>query len=123
MPTALMNTSCSLMPVALFLADHKADTLQGVVDAAQAFTASNPQEGIHFALAAGNAGIEAATNDVIASKQVFMLLLVYAVVTFMVFLTFRNLRAVVCIMVPLSITASHSWSCVPTAPKWALRSV
>ena len=34
-----------------------------------------------------------------------MLVLVYAVVTIMVFLTFRNLKAVVCIMVPLSITS------------------
>ena len=62
-------------------------------------------EGLTYLLAAGNAGIEAATTDVIASKQIFMLLLVYAVVTTMVFLTFRNLKAVICIMVPLCITS------------------
>ena len=39
MPSALMNTTCSLLPVALFLDDHKAETLQAVVDAAQAFAA------------------------------------------------------------------------------------
>ena len=56
-------------------------------------------------IAAGNAGIAAATNDVIAAKQLFMLLLVYTVVIAMVFLTFRNLKAVICIIVPLSITS------------------
>ena len=69
MPGALMNTTCSLLPVALFLTDHKAETLQRVVDAAQAFAQQNRQEGIHFALAAGNAGIEAATNQEIATAQ------------------------------------------------------
>ena len=39
MPNSLMNTTCSLLPVALFLDDHKAETLQAVVDAAQVFAA------------------------------------------------------------------------------------
>ena len=75
-----MNTTCSLLPVALFLDDHKAETLQAVVDAAQAFASENQQEGIRFALAAGNAGIEAATNQEIAVAQTRMMLLIYGVV-------------------------------------------
>jgi predicted RND superfamily exporter protein len=96
---------CNLSFVHISLDDHKAETLTGVVAAARQAVEDYEIEGLNYLLAAGNAGIEAATNDVIASKQVFMLLLVYAVVTCMVFLTFRNLRAVVCIMVPLSITS------------------
>ncbi len=34
-PYELVNTTCSMLPVALFLSDHKSDTLQRVVDAAQ----------------------------------------------------------------------------------------
>ena len=74
MPNSLMNSSCSLLPVALFLDDHKAETLQAVVDAAQAFARDHRQEGIHFALAAGNAGIEAATNQEIGGAQTRMML-------------------------------------------------
>jgi predicted RND superfamily exporter protein len=96
---------CNLSFVHISLDNHKAETLTGVVAAARQAVEDYEIEGLNYLLAAGNAGIEAATNDVIASKQVFMLLLVYAVVTCMVFLTFRNLRAVVCIMVPLSITS------------------
>jgi len=105
MPTALMNTTCSLLPVALFLDDHKAETLQTVVDAAQDFAAANAQEGIHFALAAGNAGIEAATNQEIENSRLKMLYLVYGVVSLLVFLSFGSLRAVVCIVLPLALTS------------------
>jgi predicted RND superfamily exporter protein len=96
---------CSLSFIHISLDDHKAETLTRVAGAAREFLDEYEIEGLTYLLAAGNAGIEAATNDVIASKQLFMLLLVYAVVTIMVFLTFRNLKAVVCIMVPLSITS------------------
>jgi predicted RND superfamily exporter protein len=105
MPGALMNTTCSLLPVALFLEDHKANTLQRVVDAAQAFADENRQEGIHFALAAGNAGIEAATNQEIATAQTRMIALIYSVVGALVFISFASWRAVVCIMVPLALTS------------------
>jgi predicted RND superfamily exporter protein len=105
MPGALMNTTCSLLPVALFLDDHKAATLQRVVDAVQDFASQNRQEGIHFALAAGNAGIEAATNQEIATAQTRMILLIYGVVGALVLLSFRSWRAVICIMVPLALTS------------------
>ena len=96
---------CNLSFVYLSLADHKAETLERVSAMAEQYAEEFAVEGVNYLLAAGNAGIEAATNDVIKSKQNFMLVLVYTVVTLMVFLTFRNLRSIVCIMVPLSITS------------------
>ena len=105
MPNSLMNTTCSLLPVALFLDDHKAETLQAVVDAAQSFARENQQEGIRFALAAGNAGIEAATNQEIAVAQNRMMLLIYGVVCVLVFVSFASWRAVLCIVLPLALTS------------------
>jgi predicted RND superfamily exporter protein len=75
------------------------------VDAAQTFIADNQQDGIAFALAAGNAGIEAATNQEIARAQTRMLVLVYAVVCLLVFISFASWRAVVCITLPLMLTS------------------
>jgi predicted RND superfamily exporter protein len=105
MPNSLMNTNCSLLPVALFLDDHKAETLQTVVDAAQAFAAEHNQEGLHFSLAAGNAGIEAATNQEIAVAQNRMMLLIYGVVCVLIFVSFASWRAVLCIVMPLALTS------------------
>jgi predicted RND superfamily exporter protein len=96
---------CDLSFIHISLDDHKAETLTRVAAAAREFIDENETDGLNYLLAAGNAGIEAATNDVIESKQLFMLLLVYAVVTLMVFLTFRNVKSVICIMVPLTITS------------------
>lgn len=96
---------CNMSFVHVSLDDHKAETLTRVTQAAERYIEEFGIESLNYLMAAGNAGIAAATNDVIADKQLFMLLLVYAVVICMVYITFRNLKAVVCIIVPLSITS------------------
>ncbi len=105
MPGSLMNTRCSLLPVALFLDDHRAETLQRVIDAAQSFSEQHSDDRVKFVLAAGNAGIEAATNQEIGNAQTRMLLLVYGVVCLLVFVSFASWRAVVCIVTPLALTS------------------
>lgn len=104
-PAELKNNDCSFAPVAIFLADHKAETLERVVNAAKAYAAENNNDEIKFVLATGNAGVEAATNEVIAEAQNRMLLLVYAVVCVLVFLSFTSIPAVVCIILPLALTS------------------
>ena len=104
-PSNLINTDCSMVPVLIFLNDHKADTLRAVTEDVEAFAAEHNTEEIRFVLAAGNSGIESATNVVVSKAQYQMLALVYGVVALLVFLTFRSWRAVVCIIVPLALTS------------------
>ena len=104
-PSNLLNTDCSMVPVLLFLNDHKAETLNAVIRDAEAFAAEYNSEDVEFRFAAGNSGIETATNIVISKAQYLMLALVYGVVSFLVFLTFRSWRAVVCIILPLALTS------------------
>jgi len=104
-PSGLINTNCDLTPVLVFLEDHKAETLQTVVDRVEEFAGAHSNDEHTFLLAAGNAGIEAATNEVISDAKDIMLLLVYGVVSALCFLTFRSLRAVACIVVPLGLTS------------------
>jgi predicted RND superfamily exporter protein len=101
----LFNTACSVMPVIAYLSDHKAETLQRVVDAASDFAQKHSGPDRTFLLAAGSAGIEAATNIVVKKAWVQMLLYVYAAVIVLCFITFRNWRAVVVAVVPLMITS------------------
>lgn len=105
MPEQMMNRSCSLSPVAIFLSDHKAETLKAVMTAVENFAARNNSASIRFVPAAGNAGIEAATNQEIARSQLKMLYLVYAVVAALVFFSFGSWRAVICILTPLALTS------------------
>ncbi|MGI9288978.1 MAG: efflux RND transporter permease subunit, partial [Pseudomonadales bacterium] len=104
-PTNLLNTDCSLVPVMLFLDDHKADTLTGVVNAVEKFAQENNSDAISFKLAAGNAGIEAATNIVISRAQYQMLAWVYGVVILLCLINFRSFKITACIIVPLMLTS------------------
>ena len=104
-PTELMNTDCSMVPVIIYLDDHKAETLERATSAVQAFADEYNSETIRFELAAGNAGVEAATNIVIAKAQYEMLMWVYGVVILLCLLTFRSIKTVLCIIVPLALTS------------------
>ncbi len=129
-PSGLINSDCSMTPVIIYLNDHKAKTLQTAVDAVEAFKSQydDQVDDIYFGmkpdqiedaiaagdiqatpvrlqLASGNAGIEAATNQVIADAQDTMLIFVYVVVFSLCLLTFRSLTAVACILLPLVLTS------------------
>ncbi|KXO12512.1 transport protein [Moritella sp. JT01] len=104
-PAAFMNNTCSMLPLIIYLDDHKANTLETVIADITAYTAANKTEGVNFALAAGNAGIEAATNSVIEKAQYQMLMWVYGVVGVLCFLTFRSVKTLICIILPLALTS------------------
>jgi predicted RND superfamily exporter protein len=129
-PSTLLNQDCSMAPVIIYLNDHKAETLENVVAAVESFkekyddkvdakyfamgiaeieaaiaTGELSSVPIRFQLASGNAGIEAATNEVIGDAQNTMLIFVYAVVFILCFATFRSLRAIACILIPLALTS------------------
>jgi len=101
----LINADCSMMPVLIFLTDHKAETLNGVVEAIEQFKNNYDTGIVDLRMAAGNAGIEAATNIVVEDAQYEMLIWVYSVVSLLVFLAFRSWRTVVCIITPLALTS------------------
>ena len=101
----LFNTDCSVMPVIAYLSDHKAETLDSVVQASASFAQEHSTVDHQFLLAAGSAGIEAATNIVVRKAWVEMLVLVYVAVAVLCYITFRSWRAVVVAIVPLVLTS------------------
>jgi len=104
-PRELFNGTCSLLSIYAYLADHKADTLESVVKVTQAFADKYNDEDVTFLMAAGNAGIESATNMVVKSANTKMLLGVYLAVTLLCFIAFRSWRAVLCAILPLILTS------------------
>lgn len=101
----LFNTNCTVMPVLAYLSDHKAETLDRVVQVSSDFAKQYNTEDRQFLLAAGSSGIEAATNIVVRKAWVEMLLLVYLAVMVLSYITFRSWRAVVVAVVPLMLTS------------------
>jgi predicted RND superfamily exporter protein len=106
-PRNLLDIGCSFDPIYVSLTDHKAKTLNAVVKAAQDFIADPANQAPNFkmSLLGGTAGIEAATNIVVAEANTIMLVLIYAVVIIFCFIAFRSWRAVLCAIIPLAITS------------------
>lgn len=104
-PRGLYNEYCNLLTVYAYLTDHKADTLTRVVDHVEAFSKLYDTKDVQFLLAAGNAGIEAATNIVVKKANLEMLTWVYGAVIALCLVTFRSWRATICVVVPLVVTS------------------
>ncbi|BAL27218.1 RND family transporter [Azoarcus sp. KH32C] len=101
----LANKECSIVPVVAYLADHRAETLERVVQAAGEFAAEHSVDERQFLLAAGNSGIEAATNITVKEANRTMLLYVYVAVMALCYIAFRSWRAVLVAVIPLVLTS------------------
>nr|WP_272887368.1 efflux RND transporter permease subunit [Stutzerimonas stutzeri] len=101
--SGLMRADCSMTAVHLYLADHKATTINRVLEEAKAFRAEFPMPGVSVRLASGNAGVLAAINEEVEKSETPMLLYVYAAIALLVFVVYRDLRAVLVCCLPLTI--------------------
>ncbi|MEM6579708.1 MAG: MMPL family transporter [Pseudomonadota bacterium] len=100
-----VDPACSIWPMVIYLADHKAATLTGVVNALQTFNEEWPSAKAEFLGAAGSSGFEAATNIVVKKANNTMLFYVYGAVIILCMLTFRSVPGVICAVLPLMMTS------------------
>jgi predicted RND superfamily exporter protein len=103
--SGLLNEDCSAMPVLIFTTNHKAKTIARIVDAVKEFDHRYGNEDLRFRLASGNVGVMAATNEAVAAAQFPMLIYVYSAIIALCLLTFRSLRATLCIVLPLGLVS------------------
>ncbi|WP_206485600.1 MMPL family transporter [Thalassotalea sp. G2M2-11] len=104
--TGLLNNECSVMPVILFLADHKAETIDRVVAEAKLAIEELNNDLLTFRLASGPIGVMAATNEAVAEAQMPMMFYVYGAVTLLCLISFRSVRATVAVVVPLYVVST-----------------
>jgi predicted RND superfamily exporter protein len=101
----VFDPDCSLLPVVAWLADHRAETLERVVATAEDFGRRHSGDGRSFLLAAGSAGLAAATNLVVREARWTMAAAAYAAVVLLCLATFRSWRAVAVTVAPLAVTS------------------
>ncbi|MBA3028240.1 MAG: RND family transporter [Desulfobacteraceae bacterium] len=104
-PENFMPLDSKITPIMIFLDDHKAETLQSVVSTVEKFGSKYGTKDMKFLLAAGNAGIEAATNIEVEKSLMLLTILVYAAVFLTCLITYRNFKAALCVVAPLTITS------------------
>ncbi|MGH8453114.1 MAG: efflux RND transporter permease subunit, partial [Nevskiales bacterium] len=109
--SGLLNTDCSAMPVFVFTADHKAETIDKVIAAVNQFIEEQGEGApAKFRLATGNVGVMAATNDVIEETERAVLFWLYFCIAICVWVSFRTLAGVICVLVPLALVSVFTYA-------------
>ncbi len=104
--TGLLNRNCSVMPIILFLEDHKAETIERVISSVKATKAEMETDQVKFLLASGAAGVMAATNEAVEAAQVPMLWYVYGAVIILCLISFRSVKATIAVVLPLFVVST-----------------
>jgi uncharacterized protein len=135
--SGLLNNDGSVIPVMIYLKDHKAETIHRVVSAVKEFrqqlvervdpnaldkdgsepsalrsmhSTSRPVDNVKFALATGNVGVMAATNEVVEAAQFPMILWLYGAIIALCLISFRSWRATLCVVLPLVIVSDLAYA-------------
>lgn len=127
--TGLLNSDCSAIPIMVFTADHRAETIARIVKRVKelriehnlgdlAYTLDHPvledlagdeqvtADQLKFRLATGNVGVMAATNEDIAAAEKPMLALVFGSIILLCLITYRTLLGTLCIVLPLVVVST-----------------
>ncbi|MPY24742.1 RND family transporter [Shewanella psychropiezotolerans] len=104
--SGLLNSDCSVMPIYLFLKDHKAETIEVVIDKVKALSATMNNDKLQYRLASGPVGVMAATNEAVAAAQLPMMLYVYGAVFFLCLISFKSLKATISVILPLYVVST-----------------
>jgi uncharacterized protein len=103
--TGLLNPDCSAMQVLVNTSDQQGDTIAGLVSEVKRFAAANNSEKLEIKLATGNMGVTAATNEAVDKARWEMNFAIFGALLVMCMVTFRSLRATLCILLPLAIVS------------------
>jgi predicted RND superfamily exporter protein len=103
--TGLLNPDCSAMQVLIFTTDQQGETIASLVANVKDFAAKNNSDKLEFKLATNNMGVTAATNEAVDSARWEMNFAIFGALMVMCMITFRSLRATLCILLPLALVS------------------
>ena len=112
--TGLLNPDCSAMQVLINTTDQQGDTIAYLVSQVKAFAAAHPSDKLELKLATGNVGVMAATNEAVDKARWEMNFAIFGALMVMCLVTFRSLRATLCILIPLAIVSVLCEALMPT---------
>jgi predicted RND superfamily exporter protein len=112
--TGLLNTDCSAMQVLINTTDQQGETIARLVAAVKAFAAQANSDKLELKLATGNMGVTAATNEAVDKARWEMNFAIFGALLVMCMITFRSLRATLCILIPLALVSILCEALMPT---------
>jgi predicted RND superfamily exporter protein len=112
--TGLLNTDCSAMQVLINTTDQQGETIARLVAAVKTFAAQVNSDKLELKLATGNMGVTAATNEAVDKARWEMNFAIFGALLVMCMVTFRSLRATLCILIPLALVSVLCEALMPT---------
>ncbi len=112
--TGLLNPDCGAMQVLVNTTDQQGETIARLVASVKAFASPVPAGKLEFKLATGNMGVAAATNEAVDKARFEMSFAIFGALLALCLLTFRSLRATLCILIPLAIVSVLAEALMPT---------
>ncbi|HET7729853.1 MAG TPA: efflux RND transporter permease subunit [Usitatibacter sp.] len=112
--TGLLNPDCSAMQVLINTTDQQGETIARLVSEVKSFAAKHNSAKLEFKLATGNMGVTAATNEAVDKARWEMNFAIFGALLVMCLITFRSLRATLCILIPLAIVSVLCEALMPT---------
>jgi predicted RND superfamily exporter protein len=103
--TGLLNPDCSAMQILVNTTDQQGETIAGLVAGVKEFAAGANNDKLELKLATGNVGVMAATNEAVDKARYEMNFAIFGALLMMCMITFRSLRATLCILIPLAIVS------------------
>jgi len=103
--TGLLNPDCSAMQVLIFTTDQQGATIASLVANVKDFAAKNNSDKLEFKLATNNMGVTAATNEAVDAARWEMNFAIFGALMVMCMITFRSVRATLCILLPLALVS------------------
>ena len=103
--SGLLNPECSAMQVLINTTDQQGEMIARLVADVKAYAAANPTEHLELKLATGNVGVIAATNEAVDKARWEMNFAIFGALLAMCMVTFRSLRATLCILIPLAVVS------------------
>ncbi len=104
--TGFLNQTCTILPLFVYMTDHKATTIDHVIEEVDAFAARNPVEGLNARIGLGGISVIGATNQVIEASEGPLLIYVFITIIVLVLIAYIDWRAVICCCVPLLLATS-----------------
>src|SRR4051812_41711374 len=98
--TGLLNPDCSAMQVLINTTDQQGETIAYLVSQVKEFARTANSDKLEFKLATGNVGVMAATNEAVDKARWEMNFAIFGALMIMCLVTFRSLRATLCILIP-----------------------
>ena len=108
--TGLLNKDCSVMPVMIFTRDHKAETIDRIIQAVKDYRNTYASNKVRYELASNNVGVMAATNEAVRAAQFPILIYVFSAIIILCVVTFRSITAMLCVVLPLALVSMLAYA-------------